>query len=92
MTVCLFGRLAVSLSGRFAEGASPPKKCSLIIDFFHKVGGGGDGGFRGNPKVLGHFLCTNNLGIRETKHFLTDADNSTDTKKILLVRQNSLKI
>ena len=26
--------------------------------------------------------------IRETKHLSTDADSSTDTKKILLVRQN----
>ena len=30
--------------------------------------------------------------IRETKHLSTDADSSTDTKKILLVRQYSLKI
>ena len=29
--------------------------------------------------------------IRETKHLSTDADSSTDTKKILLVRQNSPK-
>ena len=29
--------------------------------------------------------------IRETKHLLTDADSSTDTKKSLLVRQNSPK-
>ena len=29
--------------------------------------------------------------IRETKHFLTNADSSTNTKKILLVRQNSPK-
>ena len=28
------------------------------MDFFHKRGG-----VRGNPKVLGHFLCTNNFGI-----------------------------
>ena len=28
------------------------------MDFFHK-----GGGVRGNPKVLGHFLCTNNFGI-----------------------------
>ena len=28
------------------------------MDFFHK-----GGGIRGNPKVLGHFLCTNNFGI-----------------------------
>ena len=28
---------------------------------------------------------------RETKHLSTDADSSTDTKKILLVRQNSPK-
>ena len=34
------------------------KKCSLIMDFFQK-----GGGIRGNPKVLGHFLCTNNFGI-----------------------------
>ena len=30
--------------------------------------------------------------IRETKNLSTDADSSTDTKKILLVRQNSPKI
>ena len=30
--------------------------------------------------------------IQETKHLSTDADTSTDTKKILLVRQNSSKI
>ena len=30
--------------------------------------------------------------IRETKQLLTNADYSTDTKKILLVRQKSLKI
>ena len=29
--------------------------------------------------------------IRKTKHLSTDADSSTDTKKILLVRQNSSK-
>ena len=29
--------------------------------------------------------------IRETKHLSTDADSSTDTKKILLVGQNSPK-
>ena len=29
--------------------------------------------------------------IRETKNFSTDADSSTNTKKILLVRQNSQK-
>ena len=29
--------------------------------------------------------------IRETKNLSTDADSSTDTKKILLVRQNSPK-
>ena len=30
--------------------------------------------------------------IRETKHLSTDADSSTDTKKILLLRQKSSKI
>ena len=30
--------------------------------------------------------------VRETKNLLTDADSSTDTKKILLVRQNLSKI
>ena len=29
------------------------------MDYFHK----GGGGFRVNPKVLGHFECTNNFGI-----------------------------
>ena len=28
------------------------------MDFFQK-----GGGIRANPKVLGHFLCTNNFGI-----------------------------
>ena len=32
------------------------------------------------------------IHIRETKHLWTDADSSTDTKQILLVKQNSLKI
>ena len=31
------------------------------MDFFQK-----GGGIRGNPKVLGHFLCTNNFGILGT--------------------------
>ena len=36
--------------------------------------------------------CVKKSCIRETKHPLTDVDSSISTKKILLVRQNSLKI
>ena len=36
------------------------KKCSFSFGFFHK---GRGSGFQSNPKVLGHFLCTNNYGI-----------------------------
>ena len=46
---------------------APKKKCSLIMDFFQK-----GGGIRGNPKVLGHFLCTNHFGILGRKRGRVD--------------------
>ena len=39
------------------------KKGSLNFGIFYKGGGRGEGRFQGDPKVLGHLLCTNNFGI-----------------------------
>ena len=43
------------MNGIISKAASPPKKISFYLGFFHM--GGGE--FRSNPKVLKHFLCIN---------------------------------
>ena len=43
------------------------------------------------PKCLGKSCLEKKSCIRETKHLLTDANSSTETKKIQIVRQNLQK-